>query len=1137
MRIKNSLLQMCLPLLCILLSTLSLLFAGSLVPASAGTLSSTPTGLTAVTASTSQINLTWGNPGGANSRLLFLIERCTGSTCTSFTQIASTTALSYSNTGLSASTAYRYRVRLSDGVGDFSLYSNIASATTSLGGDVSAPIAVGTLSATAASTSQIALIWSASKDNVGVAGYQVRRCMGSGCTSFALIASTVGTGTIFNNTGLAAATTYEYRVRAFDAAGNFGGYSNVASAATKSSSDTTSPSNPAGLVATAVSSSQVGLAWAAATDNIGVAGYQVQSCSGPNCTSFALIASTVGTGTTFTNTGLTPATVFSYRVRAFDAAGNFSGFSSIAYATTKSSGGDTTAPSSTASLVATAASSSQVGLTWSAATDNVGVAGYQVQRCSGSGCTAFALIATTTGTGTTFTNTGLTASTAYSYRVRAFDAAGNFGGYSNSSSATTKSSSDTTPPSAPSGLSAKVASSSQIGLTWNASTDNFGVTGYRVERCTGSGCTSFAQIATTTGTSFTNAGLSASTAYSYRVRANDAAGNLSGYSNTSSATTSASTATNIAVTVTPKRGGLTTAQTLSIKATLTNDSSNKGVSWSSTGGGSFSPTTSTSGTAVTFTPPSSASVVTITATSLADGSKTAQATIGVTDLTGVSTYLNATSRQGFNDHENALKTSGPTAVNSSNFGKLFSCTVDAAVYAQPLWVANLTIGGVRHNVVYVATEHNTVYAFDADSTSCQNVWSGAKSLNPSGQTWVTSGDVSCGDLFPDIGITGTPVIDLNSKTLYVVSKSKTSGGQFNQYLHALDLFTGNEKAAPVTISGSASGNGVGSSGGLMHFDALRNHQRSALLLVNGHVVIGWASHCDNGAYHGWLMSYNASTLAQEAVLNLSPNGIDAGVWMAGSGPAADSNGNIYLASGNGSFDASSGGHDYGDSIIKLGAPSGGTFPVLSYFRSYQQQPPPDGADIDQGSGGVLLPPNTGGTSFLVQSGKDGIIYVTNRASLGGSQSSSNNIIQDLTGKLPGGMYNSPIYWNGHVYFGAQGQAVHSFTQDSNSGILNSTPSSSTNNGFGFPGTTPFVSSESTSNGILWALDNNKYCGGCGPSILHAYDANNLGAELWNSTQGSSGISGNAVKFTLPTVANGKVFVGSLGRLDVFGLLP
>jgi hypothetical protein len=528
--------------------------------------------------------------------------------------------------------------------------------------------------------------------------------------------------------------------------------------------------------------------------------------------------------------------------------------------------------------------------------------------------------------------------------------------------------------------------------------------------------------------------------------------------------------------------------------------------------------------------------VTITATSLADGSKTAQATIGVTDLTGVSTYLNASSRQGFNNHENALKTSGPTAVNSTNFGKLFSCTVDAAVYAQPLWVANLTIGGVRHNVVYVATEHNTVYAFDADSSSCQNVWGGAKNLNPSGQTWVTSGDVSCGDLFPDIGITGTPVIDLNSKTLYVVTKSKGSG-TFSQHLHALDLATGSEKISTVTIAGSANGNGVGSSGGVMHFDALRNQQRSALLLVNGHVVIGWASHCDNGAYHGWLMSYNASTLTQEAVLNLSPNGADAGIWMAGSGPAADANGNIYLAIGNGSFDASSGGHDYGDSIMKLGPPSGGTFPVLSYFRSYQQQPPPDGADIDQGSGGVLLPPNTGSTSFLVQSGKDGIIYVANRANLGGSQSSSNNIIQDLTGKLSGGMYNSPTYWNGHVYFGAQGQSLLSFTQDSNSGILNSTPSSSTNIGFGFPGTTPSISSESTSNGILWALDNNKYCGGCGPSILHAYDANNLGAEFWNSTQGSSGISGNAVKFTVPTVANGKVFVGSFGKLDVFGLLP
>ena len=311
-------------------------------------------------------------------------------------------------------------------------------------------------------------------------------------------------------------------------------------------------------------------------------------------------------------------------------------------------------------------------------------------------------------------------------------------GCASSSSAPTV---DATPPTAPASLVATASSSTQIGLTWTASTDNVGVTGYGVERCTGASCTSFAQIGTTAAaTTFSDSGLTASTSYSYRVRATDAAGNLSTFSNTSSAATPSSGGSNITVSISPKRGGLTVTQTHSFTATLTNDTANQGVTWSSNAGGSFSPTTSTSGNAVTFTAPASAGVVTITATSLADGSKIAAATIGVTDLAAVSTYLNGNSRQGANLQEYALATSGPTAVNSTNFGKLFSCTVDAAIYAQPLWVANVSIGGAKHNVVYVATQHDTVYAFDADASPCTTLWqTGANSVNsllPSGQTWV-----------------------------------------------------------------------------------------------------------------------------------------------------------------------------------------------------------------------------------------------------------------------------------------------------------------------------------------------------------------------------------------------------------------
>ena len=716
---------------------------------------------------------------------------------------------------------------------------------------------------------------------------------------------------------------------------------------------------------------------------------------------------------------------------------------------------------------------------------------------------------------------------------------------------------NSSPPSAPSGLTASAVFATQINLSWGASTGN--ITGYRIERCTGPGCTTFAQIgATTSATSYSDSALSASTSYSYRVRASDAAGNLSSYSNVASATTSASTS-NITVSVSPSRGGLTLSQTLPITATLTNDTSNAGVSWSSSGGGSFSPTASTSGNAVTFTAPASAGVITLTATSLADGSKTATATIGITDLTGVTTHLNGNLRQGSNQQEYALTTSGPTAVNSTNFGKLFTCAVDSAVYAQPLWIANLTISGVRHNVVYVATQQDTVYAFDADANPCTTIWqtgaSGVNSLLPSGQTWVTSTDVGCGDVAPSIGIVGTPVIDLNSKTIYVVTKSKTPGAPdiYHQLLHALDATTGAEKfSGPIEISASVFGNGSGSVNGIVTFDPLINNQRSALLLENGHVIIAWASYCDNGPYHGWLMSYSASALAQEAVLNLSPNGVSAGIWMAGAGPAADSSGNIYFATGNGTFDASTtSNNDYGDSIVKVAPPSGATFPVLSYFTPLDQASL-DSGDMDLGSGGVLLLPDITVSlvtkSYLVQAGKDGNIYLADRSSLGGFSSSSNNVVQEVSGQLPGGIFGSPTYWNGSIYFGAAqigssaSDPLRAFSFNAgSSGQISATATSQSARIFGFPGPTPPISSSGTTNAIVWALDNSAYNSACPGScqVLYAYDAANLATLFYDTTQagGSRDQDGGAVKFTVPTIANGKVYVGGMTTLTVYGLLP
>jgi chitodextrinase/glucose/arabinose dehydrogenase len=398
------------------------------------------------------------------------------------------------------------------------------------GPDTTAPSAPSGLGATAAGT-QINLSWTASTDNVGVSGYQLERCQGTGCVNFAQIATP--TSASFADTGLTAGTSYSYRVRATDAAGNLSGYSGVAGATTPTP-DITPPTAPSGLAASAVSGTQINLSWTASTDNVGVSGYRLERCQGAGCTTFAQIATP--TGTSFSNTGLTAGTSYSYRVRAADAAGNLSGYSNVASASTTAA--DTTPPTAPSGLSASAAGAGQINLSWTASTDNVGVSGYRLERCQGTGCVNFAQIATPAGA--SFADTGLTSGTSYSYQVRAADAAGNLSGYSNVASTTTAVA-DTTPPAAPSGLTAGAISGAQINLSWTASTDNVGVTGYQLERCQGAGCVNFALVATPAGTAFSDGGLAASTSYSYRVRAGDAGGNLSGYSNVVSATTAAAT--------------------------------------------------------------------------------------------------------------------------------------------------------------------------------------------------------------------------------------------------------------------------------------------------------------------------------------------------------------------------------------------------------------------------------------------------------------------------------------------------------------------------------------------------------------------------------------------------------------------
>jgi PKD repeat protein len=396
--------------------------------------------------------------------------------------------------------------------------------------DTTPPAAPASLTATATSSTAINLGWSASTDNVGVTGYRVERCQGSGCTSFAQISTS--TTASFGDTGLAAGTTYRYRVRATDAAGNLGAYSPIATATTTAAPDTTAPTAPGSLGATASGSTAINLSWSTSTDNVGVTGYSIERCQGSGCTSFAQVATS--TTTSFANTGLAAGTTYRYRVRATDAAGNLGGYSPIATATTASAA-DTTPPTAPGSLGATANGSSAINLTWSVSIDDVAVTGYRIERCQGSGCTSFAQIATSTAT--TLADTALAAGTTYRYRVRATDAAGNLGPYSPIATATTVATADTTPPTAPPSLNASVDGSTAINLSWSTSSDNVGVTGYRIERCQGTGCTGFTQVATSTVTRYINSGLNAGTTYRYRVRASDAAGNLSAYSGIATVTT------------------------------------------------------------------------------------------------------------------------------------------------------------------------------------------------------------------------------------------------------------------------------------------------------------------------------------------------------------------------------------------------------------------------------------------------------------------------------------------------------------------------------------------------------------------------------------------------------------------------
>ncbi len=500
----------------------------------------------------------------------------------------------------------------------------------------------------------------------------------------------------------------------------------------------------------------------------------------------------------------------------------------------------------------------------------------------------------------------------------------------------------------------------------------------------------------------------------------------------------------------------------------------------------------------------------------------------------VLTYHNDTARTGQNLNETTLT---PANVNSSQFGKLFQLSVDGKVDAQPLYASSVAIPGQgTPNVLYVATENDSVYAFNANNGA--QLWQ--VSLIGPGET--TSDNHGCTQITPEIGITSTPVIDRTSGpngAIYVVSMTKDSSSAYHQRLHALDMTTGAELfGGPTEVQASYPGKGANSNGTNVIFDPGQYAERAGLLLLNHVIYTAWTSHCDFTPYTGWIIAYNESTLSQVNVLNLTPNGSEGSIWMSGGGLAADSNGNIYPLMANGTFDTTlnSSGFpsqgDYGNAMVKISTANGG-LAVADYF-TMSATVAESNADEDLGSGGALLLPDmtdaNGVTHQLaVGAGKDQTLYLADRNNMGKFNSTSDNIYQELPGSLPGGIWGNPAYFNGWLYYGPVGSNLMAF-QFSNA-LLQTSPVSSTATTFAYPGATPSISANGASNGIVWATENTT------PAILHAYAANNLSNELYNSNQaGTRDQFGAGNKFITPTIANGQVFVGTTTGVGVFGLL-
>jgi hypothetical protein len=507
--------------------------------------------------------------------------------------------------------------------------------------------------------------------------------------------------------------------------------------------------------------------------------------------------------------------------------------------------------------------------------------------------------------------------------------------------------------------------------------------------------------------------------------------------------------------------------------------------------------------------------------------------VSLSSVAQVTTSQYDNSRTGATLNEKILT---PANVNPRLFGKLGSFKADGAVYAQPLFVPGVQVPGKGiHDVLYVATEHDSVYAFDAYHPGDPALWQVSFLDKAKGTTVPSEDDVQCPFIRPEVGITSTPVIDLKTGTLYVLSRTKirhaASADEYFQRLHALAITTGVEKfGGPKLIAASVPGVGAGAAKGQVSFDPLKENSRAALTLANGMVYLAWASSCDVDPYHGWVMAYDAQTLAQKAVLNVNPNGTEAGIWLSDTGPAVDATGNLYMPTGNGTFDVDSGGHDYGDSVLKL---DGSSLAIRDYFTPHDQDRISE-ADSDVGSSGPLLLPDQSGAHrhLLLQPTKDSTIYVIDRDNMGKFHHDHDDLVGMV--KMQGGGYGAIAYWNGRAYFAASDDYLYGYTLAN--GQLTSAISSSMK--FANPGATPSISANGNKNGIVWAIATKVWNGpDTKPAVLYAFDATKLGEPIYTSEQNAQrDRAALATRFVIPVVINGRVYFSARGEVEVYGLL-